>query len=147
MNWAYWLTLAVLGLFLLDSEAYWSKVIKGTLSNKCKRTHLISIPSTAQLPCCIVYLTPVFLHQARRVTDFVDTLLAFRKGVLLLITTFCIIYVFLHALIFYQPVWTPKATFQTIENNFLYRASIFRQLIFFTFHQTYSTLQRWMGKC
>ena len=37
-------------------------------------------------------------------TDFVDTFLAFQKGVLLLITTFCIIYVFLHALIFYQPV-------------------------------------------
>ena len=37
-------------------------------------------------------------------TDFVDTFLAFQKGVRLLITTFCIIYIFLLALIFYQPV-------------------------------------------
>ena len=80
-------------------------------------------------------------------TDFVDTFLAFWKGVLLLITTFCIINVFLCALIFYQPVWTPKATFQTVENNFPDRASIFRQLTFFTFHWTYFILQRWMGKC
>ena len=80
-------------------------------------------------------------------TDFVDTFLVFRKGVLLLITTYCINYVFLHALIFYQPVWTPKATFQTVENNFLDRASIFRQLTFITFHRTNFTLQQWTGKC
>ena len=54
---------------------------------------------------------------------------------------------FLHASIFYQPVWTPKATFQTVENNFPDRARIFRQLTFFTFHRTYFTLQRWTGKC
>ena len=55
---------------------------------------------------------------------------------------FFYVYVFLQALIFYQP----KTTFQTIENNFSDQASIFRQLTFFTFHQINFTLQRWTGK-
>ena len=107
----------------------------------------IFIPSTAQLPSCIIYFVPSLPTPGKTDTDFEDAFLAFRKGILFLITTFCIIYVFLHALIFYEPVWTPKPTFQTAENNFPDQASILRQLTFFNFHLIYFTLQRWMGKC
>ena len=107
----------------------------------------IFIPSTAQLPYCIIYFVPSLPTPGKRDTVFEDTFLAFRKGVLFLITTFCITYIFLHALIFYEPVWTPKTTFQTVENNFPDRASFFRQLTFFTLYRIYFTLQVWMGKC
>ena len=85
--------------------------------NTFKMANNIFIPSTAQLPYCIIYFVPS--------------------------RSFFYIYVFLHGLIFYQP----KTTFQIVENNFPDRASIFRQLTFFTFHQTYFTLQWWTGKC
>ena len=85
--------------------------------NIFKMANNIFIPSTAQLPYCIIYFVPS--------------------------RSFFLNLRFLHALIFYQP----KTTFQTVENNFPDRASIFRQLTFFTFHQTYFTLQWWMGKC
>ena len=102
----------------------------------------IFIPSTAQLPYCIIYFVPSLPMPDKTDTDFEDAFLAFRKGMLLLIiTNFCIIYLFLHALIFYQPVWTPKTTFQTVENNFPDRASFFRQLTFFTLYRIYFTLQ------
>ena len=87
----------------------------------------IFVPRTAQLPYCILSFVPSYPMPGMTDTDFVDTFLAFRKGVLL-ITTFFVVYVpvFLHSLIFYQPVWTPNwTTFQTVENNFPDRASIF----------------------
>ena len=87
----------------------------------------IFIPRTAQLPYCILSFVPSYPMPGVTDTDFVDTFLAFRKGVHL-ITTFCVVYVpvFLHSLIFYQPVWTPNwTTFQTVENNFPDWASIF----------------------
>ena len=87
----------------------------------------IFIPRTAQLPYCILSFVPSYPMPGMTDTDFVDTFLAFRKGVLL-ITTFFVVYVpvFLHSLIFYQPVWTPNwTTFQTVENNFPDWASIF----------------------
>ena len=116
--------------------------------NAFKLANNIFIPSTAQLPYCIIYFVPSLPMPGKTDTDFEDAFLAFRKGMLLLIiTNFCIIYLFLHALIFYQPVWTPKTTFQTVENNFPDRASFFRQLTFFTLYRIYFTLQVWMGKC
>ena len=87
------------------------KAIEGTLRNKDKTTHsksriTIVIPSTAQLSYCIIHFVPSSFTPGMTDTDFVDTFLAFRKGVFLLITALCIIYIFLHvhALIFYQPV-------------------------------------------
>ena len=102
----------------------------------------IFIPSSAQLPYCIIHCVPSLRLSGTTDTDtgFVDTLLALGNGVLLIITIFCVIYLFLH------PVWTPKTTFQTVENNLPDRASIFCQLTFFSFHLIYFTLQRWTGK-
>ena len=68
-------------------------------------------------------LGPVFLRQVGRLR-ILWIFLVFRKGVLLLITTYCIIYLFLHVFIFPD------------------RASIFGQLSFFTFHRSYFTLQQ-----
>ena len=143
MNWAYWLTLAVLGLCLLDSVANfiasaskngkglccWSEAIEGTLGNK-RKFHSQYCP-TILLNHLFVPSLPM---PGMMDMGFVDTFLAFQKGVLLFITTFCIIYVFLHALIFYQPVWTPKATFQTVENDFL-----IGQVFFVNWHFSPST--------
>ena len=65
----------------------------------------IFIPSTAQLPYCIIYFVPSLLTPGTTDTGSVDTFLVFQKGFLLLVTTICIIiYVFLHASILYQPV-------------------------------------------
>ena len=64
----------------------------------------IFIPSTAKLknyPYWIINLVPSLPTPGTTDTDFMDTFLAFQKGVLLLIAVFCIIYVFLpHALLF-----------------------------------------------
>ena len=107
-----------------------------------------SFPVLLNSPIAWSILFPGYPMPGTTNTFFVDTFLVFWKGVLLLITTFCIVYVFLHALIFSQPVWTSNwTTFQTVENNFPDWASIYCQLTFFTFHWAYFTLQRWTDKC
>ena len=52
----------------------------------------IFIPSTAQLSYCVIHFVPSLPMPGTMDTDFVDTFLAFQKGVLLLITTFCIFF-------------------------------------------------------
>ena len=95
--------------------------------------HFLS-PDPLDFPPCMLY--PVFLRQ-EYVCGFL-WILAFRN--------ICII-IYLLLLIFYLAVWTPKTTFQTVENHLPYRASISGWFCFFTFHSTYFTLQRWTGKC
>ena len=65
-------------------------------------------------------LYPVFLRQEYACRFL--WILAFRN--------ICII-IYLLLLIFYLAVWTPKTTFQTVENHLPYRASIFGWFCFF----------------
>ena len=90
----------------------------------------IFIPSTAQLPFCIIYFVPQSSYARHDGYGFVDTFLAFPKGILLLITTFCIIYVFLHELIFLTSLFEHQKLLSRLENNFPDQTSIFRQLTF-----------------
>ena len=104
----------------------------------------IFIPSTAQLPYCIIYFVPSLPTPGKTDTDFEDAFLAFQKGMLLLITNFCIIYLFLHALIFYQPVWTPETTFQTVENTVTF---LIGQVFFANWHFSLYTESILLSRC
>ena len=107
-----------------------------------KNVITFSIPVLLTSSIASYILCAVFLCQAGRIT-----LMAFRKGVFLLITTFCIIYLFLDVSIFLPACLNTKTTLQTVENHLPDRASIFDQLTFFTIHWIYFTFQRLMGKC